>query len=699
MKKNILLIAVLFFMQQALMAQGVAVVKIDSVHQTFTALNLAQNVTNVQIDNQVATVITSQLFVNNTGDTTNFKYAFPLPETAAATNIRWFYHGYWHNAVLIGAPQDTTFQTDSTTTSPYIPAALDTFLGGSPLYFPVNLFLAPGDTVSIELTYVQLLPYQNSYVSFDYPGKYNLIQPGVNLDSLHVSINSYRLIDSLNEFTYAGWINAINGNEATADISLHNSTLNDDFKLQYLLHPDSTGFFSFSTYYPDSLLRCDTLNGFFTFIVEPNSTIQTDIIPKDFVLIIDHSGSMEGVKIDQAKDAATYIVNNLNSGDRFNIIQFDATVESMSPVFLDYNIANQNAALSYISSIAANSSTDISDALDLGINMFAASDSTRAKIIVFLTDGQPNVGISDPTALVAHETSLRESVAPGLSLNAFGVGSDVNYQLLSQLAADNNGIAVFFDNSDLASVVSNFYTTIQSPVLLNTSINYSPPVVAETYPQPVPSLYKGQQLVITGRYKVPGPDTVTLTGTAFGFPVSYQYVMNLTDSLIGANSFLTKLWAKDDIDYLMNEYYINQGNSQVTDSLTREIQSLSFCWGVVSPLTSFSGTNPGGGAGGGGDLVGIEEKASSKDDLSLVIYPNPASKNAQVILSGANMEKGRSYVKIISADGKVLATLEYIVDSVGITLNMADLKLDSGMYLVEVKTPTKNYIAKLIIEE
>jgi hypothetical protein len=103
-----------------------------------------------------------------------------------------------------------------------------------------------------------------------------------------------------------------------------------DFKVEYELSPEDLGLFDFSVFLSDTL-GCDNYgNGFCAFVVEPNPNPNADVIPKVFTLIIDKSGSMLGSKIQQAKDAATFIVDNLNVGDKFNIIAFspaNATTE------------------------------------------------------------------------------------------------------------------------------------------------------------------------------------------------------------------------------------------------------------------------------------------------------------------------------------------------------------------------------------
>jgi len=692
MKKQISFLLSFFYLSVSAYSQGVAIVNIDSVAQSFTVLKLDATQTTVTINNQVATTVTTQHFENNSTDTTDFKYAFPLPESAGATKIRWQYNQVWNTAYLIGASQDSSFQTDSNATTTYLPATLDTFLGKTPLYFTVAIQLAPGDTIAIELSYVEFLPYFNNKVTYHYPGKYDLIQNGIDLVSFDFFVSSYRSIDSILPLGYSGWSSSISGSTAIAQLVAVNSSFSNDLELSYLLHPDSIGFFNFSTYYPDSILKCDTMNGFFMFVVEPNSIDTTDIIEKDFALIIDHSGSMSGIKMSQANEAAEFIVNHLNTGDRFNIIQFDDNAESFSPGFVDYTANSQSMALNYISGISADGSTNISGAFDLTVPMFAASGTDRAKIIIFFTDGQPSAGITDINPLISHITNLIGTTSPDINLHAFGIGSDVNAQLLSQLA-QNNGSSAFLDNNNVATAISNFYTTIQSPVLLNTTVSFGPQVVFESYPDPLPNIYKGHQLVVTGRYTVPGPVTVTLNGMAFGQPVSYTYNINLTDSLIEGNDFLPKLWAMDKIDHLMNQYYLNQSDQNLANAIKNEIIELSFCWGVVSPFTSFDGN-----FGGGGGL-GIEEATQKNNSVELLYaFPNPVTDISRIVIPSQYANSDHASVTVFALEGRKIVSFAAEIQSGNyVEINADELGLAKGIYQLEVLIGDKKFLVKLVV--
>jgi Ca-activated chloride channel family protein len=691
MKKLIAFIVLSVLSTGFVFSQGVAIVNVDSASNSFTAFQLLKSTTTVSINNQIATTTTAQLFKNTTADTTGFKYAIPLPETAAATKIRWSHHNQWFTASMISSPQDTTF-SDTTGTTAYMPAELDTFLGETPLYYPVNIMVPPGESITIELTYVELLPYYYNHVQFIYPGRYDLIQPAIDTVLFDVSIQSYRNIDSLLPATYNGWANTLNGTTATTSLALYNTPFADNLQFDYVLEPDTLGFFSFSTFYPDSIEKCDTTNGFFTFIVEPNSADSSAVIQKDFILIIDHSGSMSGIKMAQANEAADFIVNHLNPGDRFNLVKFDTDVESVFTGLTPYTIASKNTAINYIANIQAEGSTNISGAFDVGVPMFAGPPDNRAKIIIFFTDGMPSAGITNENQLVSHVTSLISTTNPNINLHVFGIGNDVNNPLLATMAAQNNGSYAALANNNVADAISDFYTTIQSPVLLNTAIAFSPNAVTEVYPNPLPNLYKGQQLIVSGRYSVAGPIDITLSGVAFGNPVSYQYTMNLVDSTVEENNFLPKIWTKGKIDYLMNQYYLNQSNQTVADAIKDEIIFLSICRGVISPFTSFNGDT------GGGWTTGIEETPTNEAVESIKIYPNPANALVYIAVPKTLWGASKAMVSLYSMEGKLIAQFYAPVSNDGkIELDIQKLNLNPGLYITTVDVKGNTFRGKLTV--
>lgn len=646
----ILLICALLTLPQLIKANAVLIVNAESK----TVLQLQSSHVDATVTNQVAIVKSRQVFVNQLDTAVHVKYAFPLYEDASATGLRWKIGGIWYSAVFNPEPQDTTLPGGAAE----VDENLKLYLGETPLYFDLEQMIDPDSTIEFELTYVQLLHYAYNEVSFTHPNNYSLIQSGT-IDTQYLSIHVFsdRKIVGSNLLSHPAVLNTYT--VTTADVVVERLLENPDADYEYVyqLDPDELGLFSFSYFLPDSIKYCDDFGrGYFGFIVEPDPG-DSIIISKTFTLIIDRSGSMSGEKMEQAKEAATYIVNNLNAEDKFNIIDFDDMVVSLFEDHVPVNITNQNAALDYIETLYADGSTNISGSFEMAIPQFESADDDEYNIIIFLTDGQATAGETSTEGILEIINNLKiENEVEGLSINTFGIGTDVNESLLSQIATLNNGVATFFAAGDLLEVVTDFYMMIQNPVLINTSMTFDPPIVSEVYPDPVPNLYLGHQLVVTGRYAVPGTVDVTFTGEKYGTIITYEYTFDLTDSTIEQNAFLTKLWAIDKINALMIEYFTLPEGTPEKDSMYQYITDLSICYSVISPLTSFSDDS--------GVQSAIEEWQQHNSGIQIRNYPNPFT-NETSIHFYASARAGIVPLVIMDLEGRIIRILEVNITQAG----------------------------------
>lgn len=677
MKRSLLLSLLICFFTSYSFAHGVAIVNAT----TGSYLRMVSGNQSVMVYDQVAEIVTTQVFRNLTGSGTAIKYAFPLHEEASATSLRWMINNTWYTAIFAPSPQDTTLPGGGDPDPDLL-----AYLGDSPLFFSIPDMVAADSSIVIELTYVELLPYNFSLVEFDYPGNYTLIQ---NFPVIHLEFNlvleSQRTIESI-ELTSHPSATIINtGNHAEIHFEQYEVTPNLDFHAEYLLNSEELGLFSYSTYLPDSLNGCDNFgNGFFTFIVEPDPGDSTQVIDKVFTLIIDKSGSMSGDKMEQAKAAASYIVENLNEGDYFNIVSFAGDAGSFMSDHVAWDAGTEQNALNYISSLYAGGSTNISAAFHTAIEDFAGNDTTRANIIIFFTDGEATAGLTGTQQILDYIQNQRTYYeVNGLIINTFGIGLDVNQALLSQIASQNNGLCEFLLNNELEQMITEFYQKIRNPVLLNISMTFDPPIVSEAYPSPLPNLYLGQQLIVSGRYDTADSVEVTLNGNAFGINKSYTYNMNLTDSLITSNMFLTKLWAKRKIDYLYTLYFTWPEGSPEAEEIKDEIVDISVCYNVSSPFTHFTG---------GGGTTSVEEKETNDSEVvGATTYPNPFTNVATIRFTvEPGTAPGYAEVLIFDINGRLICTLGTEVSQPGnyeITWNGCDQKgnpVQAGLYTFRI---------------
>lgn len=696
MKKSTLITILVFLLSDLVFSNGV----VFNTNKKESYLQLTESKVNVSIENQVATTVATQTFINNIGNSLSIKYSFPIPEGASATGLRYKINGQWYVAVFSPVPQDTTTGGGNWDED----YNLKNYLGNNPLFFEIEQKIDLDSTITVELTYVELLKYKFGKVKYTYPNNYTRIQSGIIAkQQLNLQINSDRTIEEIELLSHSGAEITNNGNNATLIFQEFDKDADVDYFVQYSLSLNELGLFSLSTYLPDSIQKDSYGRGFFSFIVEPDPSENTDVINKVFTLIIDKSGSMSGDKIIQAANAAKFIVNNLNPGDKFNIISFDTDIKSFRSKHVDYNIENQNAALEYISSLYAVGSTNISGAFDTAIPQFSVAEPGTANIIIFFTDGEQTAGITDTDELIEHIDNLITQSEKQISLFTFGIGSYTNERLLTTIASNNNGISEFLKDNELEEVITDFYLMIKNPVLLNTKIAFSPDIIRELYPVRLPNLYKGQQMILIGRYIEALDLETTLTGNAFSENVEYKYTTVLSDSNNIKLQFLTKIWAKSKIDYLMEQYYQNTNNKSLADSIKAEIIDISLSYGVYSQFTSFKANG-----GGGGDPTGFEYEFASGNNNDqnkyieiMSVYPNPAKDFSNIKIKTRNIKKGYISIELLNSKGQVILIKEEQVNPNKIydfLLNFSNYHLEKGVYYISVKYKQEIVSQKIVIE-
>ncbi len=676
MKHYIVVTFILLFGVSSLFANGVAIV--DAQKGVF--LHLVSSQVSVKVENQIAVVTSKEVFKNNQTNDVKAKYAFPMPEDASMTDLKWQIEGVWRKAKVSPVAPDTSLPGGGGgEIVPYLREYLKT-----PVYFEIEQAIKPDSLLSIEITYVELLKYELGQVSFQYNNNYQSIQrDALQNQELEFTLVSPRTIEALELESSQPIIEQnVTQNRAYVHCQLTDKPAREDYILRYSLSLEELGLSGLSTMLPDSVLP-DPWGGFFLFIAEPNLSDTTNIQNKVFTFIIDCSGSMRGTKIEQAKNVAKYIVASLNAGDKFNIVNFQWHPQSFQPQHVDFNFQTKNQALDYIDHLTAEAGagTNISEAFDMAVPQFSNTGDNTANIILFFTDGIPNGGIENTDALVSHVNSLVQQSNPNLALYAFGVGGNVNRRLLTLLAEENNGAAEFIANEQLQSIVANFYNKIRNPALLNTQITFDSPSIREVFPKSYPHLYKGQQLVVTGRYGTPGQLKVTLSGTKFGNPVSFEYEFSLADSAVAKNQFLPKVWAMKKIENLLVQYYKLPEFSNDAKVLKNQIIEFSVSYGVLSPFTSFQPP-----------ATLVDEDRTEKNSFIPVQYellgnyPNPFNPETTIKFM-VHVEKHLvARIKIYNSLGQLVRTLFLSINGFGIYaahwdgLDEAGLGVTSGNY-------------------
>jgi Ca-activated chloride channel homolog len=530
---------------------------------------------NVDIADQVATTRVDQLFVNDSGRDLEGTYVFPLPEDAAITAFSMFVDGEEIEGQVL-TKEEARRLYESIVRRNRDPALLE-FVGRGA--FQARVFPVPaGGERRIQLQYSQVLPQDNSLVRYVYPmtgQRATNQQP--QQTSVTVSIASRRPITSI--YSPSHEIAVSRTGETAAEVTWESGRTEPrkNFDLVYGVSPDPVGL-HILTHRPDGE------DGYFLVLAAPTLQATARTVPKDVSLIFDTSGSMAGAKIDQAKQALRFVVNRLNPEDRFNIIAFSSTVNTFANTMQP--VSERNRALEFVDKLVASGGTNIDDALVTALNTNSAG---RLHTVIFVTDGLPTVGPQQPEQILAN--AKRAAGGSGPRVFTFGVGYDVNTTLLDKLAADFGGVSAYVKpNENLEEAISFFYDKVGSPVLTNLRLDFGNAGVYDLFPTQLPDLYRGGQLIVAGRYRRPGTEDVTLTGTSDDRTLRFtSRSVTFAAGPTSGQASLPRLWASRKIGFLLSEIRLRGANPE----LVNEIVSLATRYGIATPYTSIFVPEPG----------------------------------------------------------------------------------------------------------
>lgn len=323
-------------------------------------------------------------------------------------------------------------------------------------------------------------------------------------------------------------------------------------------------------------------DGYFTLTLYPTTRGMAKSLPKNVVLVLDTSGSMEGEKWEQARGALKYVVDHLGSSDRLALVDYDDLVNEAWSGFQLASAPTRNTASTYLASLTADGGTNIHDALQRGSRIVASnSNGETPDYMLFFTDGLATVGNTDPASIM---NVVKSTLPVSARLFTFGVGYDVNTQLLDSLARDHRGASDYVEpNQNIESVVSAFYQKIQNPALTDVKLNWGGMQVYDVLPGQMTDLFHGTQLTIAGRYRGTPPSNLalTLTGRAGSQQKTIPLTVNGTPTREA--TFVPRLWANYRVATLLQQLQVNPSNAELLD----QVRKLAQRYGIVTPYTSY----------------------------------------------------------------------------------------------------------------
>ncbi len=485
-------------------------------------------VVDVVVDNSFVRVTTSVTLTNTNDGTSEYVYRFNIPEDAFLTNLTAEMGGLTYYG-RVKVDQEAQQEYDDAVEAGKSAIKIEKYSVSS---FGMTLNLLENKPMDVSFTYHQYLVKEL--------GGYRLaLDPGELLPSLSTIDTSVSIrVTSPTVITDAG-VSKLGDDKVeydglySAECSAAVPPGNLDNEIVFNYETAGTGKEGTMRFHDDG-----EITYFLHTFAPAQEELGEDPLQKDIVFVVDTSGSMSGDKMTQTKEAFHYIVGELSEEyDRFNIISFSSNPQRWKEELQTPSGSVVDEANGWIDGLSATGGTNIIDALDRGLEVFD-DDSSRMKIIVFLTDGNPTAGT--PTAPNAICSQIYDQNTAKISIFSLGIGNDVDFSFLEKLSFINYARAQKIETGlDISEQIGHFYDTISTPLIFRLNLEYEN--AGSVYHRNAPYLFKGQEHLVLGKVDDTTKDVV-FAGTGV--------TVNGSTSLRGSfeagndeNPFVAQLWA------------------------------------------------------------------------------------------------------------------------------------------------------------
>jgi len=458
--------------------------------------------------------------------------------------------------------------------------------------------ILPGNRVEVELTYSEMLVPEQGIYQFVYPTvvgpRYSNTpesaasepvkwvqtpylhegQPTPASLSVHVNLSTGVPLAAYRSPSHQ--VKVDRESLSVAHISLDNDAGSRDFILDYQL--------SGKEIQSGLLVYEGAQENFFLLTVQPPERIAArEIPPREYIFVLDVSGSMHGFPLDTAKQVIKNLIGRIKPSDTFNVILFSGGSRVLSPRSLAANSQNVTRALSLIDGLDAGGGTELEAALRKAIQLPRTDFESRS--IVVITDGY-----------IAEERGVFTLIHESLNTTnffAFGIGSGVNRYLIEGIARAGQGEPFVVIRPEEAEAAGDrFRQYIESPVLTNVNVSYRGFDAYDVEPQTQPDLFGERPVVVLGKWRGAKLGQIEVTGrTANG---TFSRTFDLKDSATRPeHAALPQLWARNRIARL------SEFNFGRDDEAVREVTTLGLTYSLLTAHTSFIAVleevrNPGG---------------------------------------------------------------------------------------------------------
>src|SRR6266536_1201584 len=538
----------------------------------FCPLEVTRHQASVRINDQLAATSIEQEFYNPNAQRIEGTFLFPVSKGAQIRKFTMEIDGKPVEAELMSADKARGLYEDIVRKL-RDPALLEY---ASQDVFKVRIFpIEPRAKKRVSLSYNQLLKSDSGLIGYSYPlNTEKFSAKPIPVVSLKVEVETKRPLKSVYSPSHNVEIKRHGGNKATLGFEARNVKPDTDFQIFFAPEADDIGV-NLMTY------RTGSDDGYFLLLASPGiDPNDKKVVPKDVAFVLDTSGSMAGRKLDQTKKALLFCVENLNDVDRFEIIRFSTETEPLFNKLTEVSKANRSQAADFIRDLKPIGGTAIDDALKKALALRSES-SDRPFVVIFLTDGLPTIGTTSEDQIVGN---VKKTGGGNVRVFCFGIGHDVHTHLLDKIAEDTRAFSQYvLPEEDIEVKVSNFFAKIKDPVLTNPALAFTGDIRAtKLYPSPLPDLFRGEQLVLVGRYSGKGASAAVLEGTINGTKKKFTYDVSFSDETT-EHDFIPRLWATRRVGYLLEEIRLHGENAEIKE----EVTELARKYSIVTPYTAY----------------------------------------------------------------------------------------------------------------
>jgi Ca-activated chloride channel family protein len=552
------------------------------------ALPLKATEVDVKVSGVIADVTVTQTYRNEGTRAIEAKYVFPGSTRAAVGGLNVRLADRLITA-QIREKQQARIDYDAAKKEGRTAALLEQHL---PNVFQMNVAnILPGDEVKVELRYTELLVPQAGNYRFVFPTvvgpRYNspqsenrnakwVGQPTLRAGTapntsfkMKVALDTPLGIKEVRSATHAIDVGK-RDDDQHADITLARTgepANNRDFVLDWRLAGEKieSGLMLYKG-------QGDNPENFFLAMVEPPKSVAANAIsPRDYIFVVDISGSMHGFPLDTAKVLLERLIGGLRPSDTFNVLLFSGSSKMLSPQSVPATRANIEQALSTIKNYSGGGSTELIPALKRVYAQPKAEEVSRTVVVV--TDGYVTV-----------EREAFELVRRNLSkanVFAFGIGSSVNRHLMEGLARAGMGEPfVITDPLQAPEQAARFKRMVESPVLTNVKATFGGLDVYDVEPQALPDVLGERPVIVFGKWRGEPKGRVVIEGQGAEGPYRRELAIDARTRQDAAA--LRSLWARHRIASLGDQEALEGG-----DAFKQRITELGLRYGLLTQYTSF----------------------------------------------------------------------------------------------------------------